>query len=58
MPDDKSETGKPDDLRINVNEDYEVRDWTKKLNTTPEKLKDAVKKVGPMVSDVKKELGS
>jgi Protein of unknown function (DUF3606) len=57
MPDKKSEVGKPDDSRINVNQDYELRDWSKKLGVTPEKLKEAVKKVGPMVKDVRKELG-
>ena len=57
MSDDKHKVGKPDRDRINVNEPYEVRDWSKDLNVTPEKLKDAVKKVGPMVKDVKKELG-
>jgi hypothetical protein len=57
MPDKKSEVGKPDDSRINVNQEYELRDWSKKLGVTPEKLKEAVKKVGPMVKDVRKELG-
>ena len=56
MADDKTQTGKPDDNRINVNQPYEVDYWKKKFNTTPEKLRDAVKKVGPMADDVKKEL--
>jgi hypothetical protein len=58
MPDDKSKTGKADDIRINVNQDYELRDWSKKLNVTPERLRDAVERVGPMVKDVKKEVES
>ncbi len=57
MADDKSKTGGGDRLRINVNEDYELRDWSEKFGVTPEKLKDAVKKVGPMADDVRKELG-
>ncbi len=43
-------------MRVNVNEQYEAAYWSKRLNTTPEKLKAAVKKVGVMVDDVEKEL--
>lgn len=57
MADDKSKTGGQDRSRINVNEDYELRDWSKKFGVTPSELKKAVEKVGPMVADVKKELG-
>lgn len=53
MADDKSKTGKPDRDRINVHEDYELRDWAKRLNVTPEKLKRAAAAVGPMVKDVR-----
>lgn len=35
MSDDKSKTGGQDRQRINVNQDYELRDWAKALNTTP-----------------------
>jgi len=31
MPDDKSKAGKQDRERINVHEDYELRDWSKNL---------------------------
>lgn len=57
MSDDKSKTGGPDRQRINTSEEYEVRDWSKKFGVTPEQLKDAVKKVGPMADDVRRELG-
>lgn len=57
MADDKSNTGGQDRARINVNEDYELRDWSKSLGVTPEELKKAVQKVGPMADDVRKELG-
>jgi len=56
MPDDKSKTGKPDRDRVNTSEPYEVRDWAKKFGTTPEKLKAAVKAVGPMADKVKAHL--
>lgn len=57
MSDDKSKTGAPDRDRINVNEDYELRDWSKKLGVTPEQLKKAVQSVGPSADAVKKHLG-
>ena len=47
-----------DDIRklISLNEDYEVRDWCKSLNTTPEKLKAAVKAVGNSADKVREYL--
>jgi hypothetical protein len=42
MPDDKQSRGGQDRTRIDVNEDYELRDWSKKFNVTPEKLRKAV----------------
>ena len=46
MADDKSKPGGQDRTRINVNEDYELRDWSKKFGVTPDRLKAAVKSVG------------
>lgn len=57
MADDKSKTGWQDDIRINVNQDYEARDWAKKFGVTVDQLKAAVRAVGPMVKDVRKYLG-
>jgi hypothetical protein len=57
MADDPNKAGKPDRDRINVHEEYELCDWSQSLGVTPEELKKAVEKVGPMVADVKKELG-
>ena len=57
MPDDKSKTGKPDDIRINVHETYELNYWSKELGVTPDKLKEAVRDNGPMVKDVRRALG-
>ena len=56
MADDKTKTGKSDRDRINVNEAYELRDWSKRLGVSEGELKAAVKKVGPMAQDVAKEL--
>ena len=56
MPDDKLKTGKQDDIRINVNQEHELRDWSKKLGVTPDELRAAVKKAGPLAADVRKQL--
>lgn len=56
MPDDPTKRGKADRDRINVNEAYELRDWSRSLGCTEQQLKDAVKKVGVMVADVKRYL--
>lgn len=56
MSDDKSNAGGQDRKRININEDYEVRDWSKSLNTTPEKLKEAVGAVGDSADKVREYL--
>ncbi|MES2785597.1 MAG: DUF3606 domain-containing protein [Pseudomonadota bacterium] len=56
MSDDKTKTSQADRIRINVNEDYELRDWSKKFGVTEEQLKAAVQKVGPMAADVEREL--
>ena len=46
MSDDKTKSGRQDRARINLGEDYEVRDWTKKFGVTADELKSAVKAVG------------
>jgi predicted DNA-binding protein YlxM (UPF0122 family) len=56
MTDDLSKRGKPDQIRVNIHEDWELRERSKEWNVTPQQIKDAVKKVGPMVRDVKREL--
>ena len=56
MSDDKRKPGRPDRNRINVNEDYELRDWSEKFGVSKEELAAAVKKVGPMARDVEVEL--
>ncbi|MBQ4853596.1 DUF3606 domain-containing protein [Rhodanobacter sp. B2A1Ga4] len=56
MSDDKSKTGGPDRKRVNVNEDYELRDWAKKWGVSEQRVRDAVAKVGVMADDVEREL--
>jgi hypothetical protein len=39
-----------------VNEDYELRDWSKKFGVTPDELKRAVAKVGNRADEVEREM--
>jgi hypothetical protein len=56
MSDDPNKRGEPDRSRINHHEDYEVAYWTKELGVTKEELVAAIRKVGPMAEDVRREL--
>ena len=57
MSDDKSKRGQQDRNRIDVSEEHELRYWTEKFHVSPDELKSAVQKVGPMVKDVQRHLG-
>jgi hypothetical protein len=57
MSDDTTKKGQDDRNRINVNEDYELRYWTKELGVSPDKLKSAVQQVGPSAKAVREHLG-
>ena len=56
MSDSKQQTGDQDRERINVHQDYELRDWSKKYGVTPDELKKAVAKVGDRARDVEAHL--
>ncbi len=56
MVDDRSKKGPQDRNRINLSEDYEVRYWSEKFGVTPERLREAVQKVGSSAADVENEL--
>jgi hypothetical protein len=56
MSDDKSKTGNPDRLWVNVGEAYELRDWAKKWGVTEQEVRDAVAKVGKVATEVEREL--
>lgn len=57
MSDDKSKSQGQDRERINVNQEYELRDWAKSLKTTPERVKEAVQAVGDRADKVREYLG-
>jgi len=56
MADDKNKTGGQDRKRINVNEEYELRDWSAKFGVTPEALRAAVAAVGDQADKVEAHL--
>ena len=55
MSDDTSKTGLDQKL-FSLEEDYEVRDWTKSLGCTPAELREAVKAVGNSAEKVREYL--
>lgn len=56
MADDKTKVGGQDRQRINLSEDYEVRDWAKSLGINEEQLRMAVAAVGDQVDKVREHL--
>ena len=56
MADDPKQAHGQDRDRINVHQDYELRDWAKSLNTTPERVKEAVQAVGDRADKVREYL--
>ena len=57
MSDDKSKAGKQDRDRINVHQDYELRDWARRFGVSKDELKKAVESVGNSAEAVRKHLG-
>lgn len=57
MSDDKTKSHGQDRERINVNQEYELRDWARSMNTTPDRLKEAVQAVGDRADKVREFLG-
>lgn len=55
-PDDLHSAGSRDRSRINTDQDHEVRYWSERLGVSPEELRRAVKRVGPMMEAVRREL--
>lgn len=58
MADNPQNRGGQDRKRIDVHQDYELRDWSKKFGVSPEQLKEAVKAVGNDASKVEAHLKS
>jgi hypothetical protein len=56
VADDLKQTGKPDDQRINVDQDHELSYWSNELGVTREQLREIVRRAGPMLKDVRQHL--
>ena len=56
MTDDLTKKGSQDRSRINMNEAYEVKYWTRHLGVSREELQRAIDKVGNSAASVRKEL--
>jgi transposase-like protein len=56
MSDDLKQRGGTDRQRINVNQDYELRDWARRLGVSEQELKEAVRAVGDRVDQVRDHL--
>jgi len=55
--DNKTNTGKGDDIRVDINDPNEVEYLHRKYpNKTHEQVKEAIKKAGPMRKDIETEL--
>ena len=56
MADNLAKKGTPDRSKIAMEEEHEVRYWTKHLDVTAEELQRAVDKVGNSAAAVRKQL--
>lgn len=56
MADDLTKSGGQDRKHINVHQDFELRDWSKKFGVSPEELKRAVEAVGSESAKVEEYL--
>lgn len=56
MSDSKQATGGQDRKRINIHQDYELRDWAARFGVTKEELKRAVADVGDQADAVERHL--
>jgi len=57
MPDDRKNRGAPDNKRIDVNDEHELRNWAQSFDVTPEQIRDAVSRVGTSAEKVRQHLG-
>ena len=57
MPDDPRIRTQQDRKRVDVNQEHECRYWSERFGVSPERLRQAVKEVGPLVEHVREYLG-
>lgn len=56
MPDDLDNRGPQDRARINLNEEYEIRYWSKEFGVTEARLREAIAAVGVSSAKVREYL--
>ncbi|WP_263415245.1 DUF3606 domain-containing protein [Terriglobus albidus] len=57
MPDNLKDRGPQDRTRINVNEEWELRYWTKELGVSEQRLRELVKQHGVSADSIRRALG-
>lgn len=57
MPDDPRVRSQQERRRIDVSQEHECRYWSERFGVSPERLRQAVKEVGPLAEDVRDYLG-
>ena len=58
MPDNLKRSGGQDRKRIDVSQEHELRDWSKKFGVSAARLKEAVQAVGTQADKVQRHLSS
>ena len=58
MADNPTMTRPQDALRVNVDQEHEVRYWAEKFSVSAEQLREAVQQVGTIAEDVADFLGA
>ena len=56
MSDDPNKRGPADRTRIDPEADHEVKYWSEKFGVSHNRLRETVKRVGPIADDVEREL--
>ena len=56
MSDDTKRSGSPDSRRINIDQEHEVRYWTREMNVSADQLREAVQAAGTSVEAVRNYL--
>jgi len=56
MPHEAAGTGSPESQQIDIHSEQDLREWSRKLDVSPEQLKEAVEAVGQRATDVEDHL--
>jgi Protein of unknown function (DUF3606) len=56
MPHESTGTGSPESQQIDIDSEQDLHEWSRKLDVSPDQLKEAVQAVGPRATDVEDHL--